>query len=260
MADPTQIHQVLMNLAINARDAMPNGGVLSLQAQNIDIDEHYARMNLEAEIGCFVVLTIADTGIGIPPEVLDRIFEPFFTTKEVGKGTGLGLSTVIGIVKSHGGFVNVYSEPGRGTQVKVYLPASNSVELVSEEVVTLPSGNEELILVVDDEPQIRAVSKTTLELHNYQVLTAGDGVEAIALYAKHHAEIQAVVIDLMMPGMDGVTTIRTLKRINPDIKIIAVSGLSMNDRLVQEVGVTDFLMKPYTAESLLVLLNQRLKP
>lgn len=258
-ADSTQLHQVLMNLTINARDAMLNGGNLVLAAQNITIDEHYARMNLEAKVGRFVAITVADTGVGIAPSIIGRIFEPFFTTKEVGKGTGLGLSTVIGIVKSHGGFVNVYSEVGRGTQVKVFIPALQQTELPASEPVTLPLGNEELILVVDDEAHIREVSKMTLEAYHYQVLTACDGIDAIALYAQHQAKIKAVVIDLMMPEMDGLTAIRALQQLNPQVRIIAVSGLGMNQQLVREVGISDFLLKPYTALDLMVLLNQRLE-
>ncbi len=258
-ADPTQLHQVLMNLAVNARDAMPEGGKLSFTAQNVVIDEHYARMNLEAKVGRFVAITVTDTGTGIPPEVMEHIFEPFFTTKEEGKGTGLGLSTVNGIVRGHGGFVSVYSEARQGTQVRVYIPASPQVETERVEVETLPSGHGELILVVDDEPYIREASQMTLEMYGYRVLKACDGIDAIALYAQHKAEIRGIVIDMMMPAMDGVTTIRTLQRMNPEVKIIAVSGLGVNDRLAREVGVTDFLLKPYTAEDLLVLLNQQLK-
>lgn len=257
-ADATQLHQVLMNLVVNARDAMPEGGKLTLTAENVVVDEHYARMNLEAKVGHFTAITVTDTGTGIPQEAIDHIFEPFFTTKELGKGTGLGLSTVMGIVKGHSGFVNVYSEVGRGTQVRIYIPASQHPEPAPIEPGTLPAGQGELVLVVDDEVHIREASKITLETYGYRVLTACDGIDAIALYAQHQAEIQTVVIDMMMPEMDGITTIRTLKRLNPNIKVIAVSGLGMTDRLVQEVGVTDFLMKPYTAEDLLVLLQQQL--
>lgn len=257
----TQLHQVLMNLCVNARDAMPHGGSLSISAENLSIDENYARMNLDAKVGAYIVITVADTGTGIPPEILDRIFEPFFTTKDLGKGTGLGLSTVIGIIKSHGGFVNVYSEVGRGTQFKLYLPAVEAMETQQEEDLELLVGQGELILVVDDEVTICETTKTTLETYNYKVLTASDGIEAVAVYVQHR-EISVVLIDMMMPSMDGPTTIRTLQKINPLVKIIAVSGLASSDKLTAAAatGVKTFLSKPYTAKELLKTINGVLNP
>ncbi|WP_088242410.1 CBS domain-containing protein, partial [Calothrix rhizosoleniae] len=226
--DVTQIHQVLMNLTVNGRDAMPNGGKLKITAENVIIDANYARMHIDARKGRYVVITVSDTGTGISPEILERVFEPFFTTKEVGRGTGLGLATALGIVKSHDGFVNAYSQVGRGTQFKVYLPACETQATVIEKIEELPCGDGELILVVDDEEAIREISKAILETHNYRVLTASDGIEAIALYAQSQNEIDAVLIDMMMPSMGGKTAIRTLKKINPQVKIIAVSGLVSN--------------------------------
>ena len=208
----TQLHQVLMNLCVNARDAMPNGGILSILAHNFLVDENYARMNLEAKVGTYSVVTVADTGVGIPPEIVDRIFEPFFTTKEVGKGTGLGLSTVLGIIKSHGGFVEVNSTIGKGTQFSVFLPTVNATEPLEETESEIPSGQGELILVVDDEAAIREIDRASLETYYYRVLTAKDGIEAIALYAQHRDEIGLVLIDMIMPTMDGATTIRTLQK------------------------------------------------
>jgi PAS domain S-box-containing protein len=251
--DATQMHQVLMNLCVNARDAMPDGGTLLISGENLLVDENYARMNLDARVGSYVVITVSDTGIGIRPEILDRIFEPFFTTKELGKGTGLGLSTVIGIVKSHGGFINVYSELGRGSQFKIYLPAQDAKEIIEEPEVGLPPGNGELILVVDDEDSIRDITKTSLESYNYKAITASDGIEAIALYAEHRDEISVVLTDMVMPSMDGITTIRTLRKINPAVKIIAVSGLAFSDKVntIYDMGVKAFLSKPYTAKQLL---------
>ncbi|WP_193198105.1 response regulator [Nostoc sp. MG11] len=256
--DSTQIHQVLMNLCVNARDAMPNGGTLKISAENVFFDENYARMNLEAKIGPYVVITVSDAGVGIPAEILDRIFEPFFTTKEVGKGTGLGLSTVIGIIKSHGGFVKVYSEVGNGTRFQVYLPAAEGIEKLSLDSWTLPKGNGELILVVDDEPAIQEITKTSLETHNYQAIIANDGIEAIALYAKHMDEISAVLMDIMLPTLDGLTAIRTLQKINPQVKIIATSGLMSNNKIgtIADIGVTTFLPKPYTVNELLLALQK----
>jgi PAS domain S-box-containing protein len=260
-ADATQLHQVLMNLVVNARDAMPDGGTLGIYAENLFIDEHYAHMNLEAKVGPYIVLTVSDTGVGIPPEILERIFEPFFTTKEVGKGTGLGLSTAMGIIKSHGGFMKVYSEVGRGTQFKVYLSATEGAQQQQAEDMELPKGNGELILVVDDELSIREITEILLEVNNYKVLTATDGIEAIALYAQHKADISVVLMDMMMPEMDGLTTIQTLGKINPYLKIIATSGLTSNDKMAEAAcaGVKAFLSKPYTALELLTTLSSVLK-
>jgi two-component system, cell cycle sensor histidine kinase and response regulator CckA len=257
-ADATQLHQVLMNLCVNARDAMPDGGKLGLAIANQFIDEAYTRMNLDAHVGSYVVITVADTGTGIPTKVIDRIFDPFFTTKEQGKGTGLGLSTVLGIVKGHGGFVQVYSEIGSGTQFKVYLPAISDADPVHEEEQALLPGQQELILIVDDEPLIRQVAQTVLETHNYKTILASDGIEAIAVYAQHKNEISAVLMDMMMPSMDGMTAIRTLQKLNPKINVIATSGLTSNAQLTVERGmeVKAFLPKPYTANDLLDVLQR----
>ncbi len=253
LADATQLHQVLMNLVINARDAMPDGGTLSICAENLIIDEHYARMNLDASVGSYIAITISDTGMGMSEETLERIFEPFFTTKEVGKGTGLGLSTVIGIIKSHGGFVQVYSEVKQGSRFKVYLPSQESGEIQQAESHKMLSGNGELILVVDDEATIREITKMTLEAHNYTVLVAKDGIEAVAVYAQHKHEIALVLMDMMMPEMDGLNTIRVLRKMNSQVKIVAVSGLASRDKVatVMANGVKTFLPKPYTTEELL---------
>ncbi|WP_414586025.1 PAS domain S-box protein [Scytonema sp. PCC 10023] len=257
-ADATQLHQVLMNLTVNARDAMPDGGILEMSAENLWVDESYARMHVDAEVGSYIVITITDTGKGIPPEIMDRIFDPFFTTKEVGKGTGLGLSTVMGIIKSHGGFVNVYSEVGKGSCFQVYLPSSQVTETPAPTDVELPNGHGELILVVDDEVTICQITKSTLESHNYKVLTASDGIEALALYAQYKDEISVVLIDLMMPGMDGSTTILTLQRMNPQVQIIAMSGLMSNWTTPQKrsFGIEYFLSKPFTAQALLSTLRE----
>lgn len=260
--DATQLHQVLMNLCVNARDAMPYGGTLSISAETLFVDENYARMHIDAKAGSYVVISVADTGIGIPPEIVDRIFEPFFTTKEIGKGTGLGLSTVIGIIKSHGGFVNVYSEVGRGTQFKVYLPAAEVAQKPHLEDSQLPRGHGELILIVDDEAAVRDITQTSLQTYNYKALTASDGIEAVALYAEHQDEISLVLTDIMMPSMDGPTTIRTLRKINPQVKIIAVSGLASSDKLAAtaETGVRTLLSKPYTVKELLKTIDGVLHP
>jgi PAS domain S-box-containing protein len=262
LGDATQIHQVLMNLCVNARDAMPEGGKLSIKAENIYLDESYTRMHLEAKPGCYVIITVSDTGTGIPPHIIDKIFEPFFTTKEHGKGTGLGLSTVSGIVRGHGGFINVYSEAERGTQFRVFLPAitMNELHVIEELQPDMPMGEGELVLVVDDEMAIREITKSTLEAYGYRVLTANDGTEAIAQYAQNKDAIQVVVTDMMMPFLDGAATIRALQKINPQVRIIASSGLAENGRHYEasQAGVKIFLPKPYTAEKLLKALAEML--
>ena len=257
-ADATQLHQVLLNLCLNARDAMANGGTITLAIANFFIDENYARMHLDARVGPYVAMTISDTGCGISTENLERIFEPFFTTKELGKGTGLGLSTVLGIVKSHGGFVEVYSEAGSGTCFKIYLPAVEGTENQTFSELEPPPGAGELILVVDDETSILEITKTSLETYNYQALIARDGIEAIALFARHGHEIKAVLIDLMMPNLDSMTTIRTLQKLNPQVPIVVMSGLASNE-VLSKAASTDiqaFLAKPFTAWELLNTLQK----
>ncbi|MFB2772094.1 ATP-binding protein [Pelatocladus sp. BLCC-F211] len=252
-ADPTQIHQVLMNLCVNARDAMANGGILTISAENFRVDENYTRINLEANVGDYVVITVSDTGCGIPQDVLERIFEPFFTTKELGKGTGLGLATVIGIIKNHGGFVNVFSQVGKGSQFQLYLRAIDTSVTGEVDDFQMDLGNGELILVVDDEALVRDVAKTSLEEFNYRVLIASDGVEAFSLYVEHKDEISVVLMDIQMPSIDGLNTIRVLQRMNPKVKIIAISGLKSNQKLLETAGihVQAFLPKPYTIKELL---------
>jgi PAS domain S-box-containing protein len=259
-ADATQMHQVLMNLCVNARDAMPEGGQISIRAENTVVDESYSRMHIEAKAGRFVMVTVADTGPGMPPGVQSRIFEPFFTTKEMTKGTGLGLSTALTIVKSHGGFINVYSEIHKGSQFALYLPALDSPGAVETSVLQtdLPLGNGELILVVDDEESIREITRGTLETFGYKVLTASDGTEALALYADKKNEIAVVLTDMVMPFMDGPSTIRALQKMNSEVRIIAASGFTAGHRSGESSleGVKVFLGKPYTAEKLLKALAQ----
>ncbi|MDX1950534.1 MAG: PAS domain S-box protein [Verrucomicrobiota bacterium] len=264
LGDPTQVHQIFMNLLVNARDAMPHGGRLQLDAQNTFIDESYARMQPDAKAGPYVVITVADTGTGIPPGLLPKIFEPFFTTKEVGKGTGLGLSTALGIVKSHNGFLTVYSEMGKGTSFKVHFPAAESSwdNTLVQEKTELPRGSNELILVVDDEEPIREIIKVTLEGNGYRVITAGDGTEAVALFAEKKSEINLVIADIAMPYMDGPATMRALRKLDPKARFMAVSGLMENDKLaeIRDLGQVEFLGKPFTTEQILIKLHRILHP
>ncbi|MDZ8188920.1 MAG: response regulator [Nostoc sp. ChiSLP02] len=255
ISDATHLHQLMMNLVVNARDAMPRGGQIRICAENMFIDKQYARMNLDARVGPYIMITVADTGVGMPPEILDRIFEPFFTTKEIGKGTGLGLSTVRGIIQSHGGFITVASQVGKGTEFKVYLPAVEVAKTPLDEDLELLKGNGESILVVDDEIGILETTKISLEIYNYRVLTASDGIEAIAMYAQYEDEISVVLMDMMMPAMDGATAISTLQKMNSQVKIVAVSGLNVNDKLIKIPGIKKFIPKPYTTKELLQTLH-----
>jgi signal transduction histidine kinase/CheY-like chemotaxis protein len=258
--DATQLHQVLMNLCVNARDVIPDGGLLRISAENLLIDEDYAHINIDAKVGPYIIITVSDTGTGIPPSILGRIFEPFFTTKEHGTGTGLGLSTALGIVKSHGGFITVYSEVGKGTAFKVYLPAITTAETLKaqEHQHELPVGHGETILIVDDEDQILELTQKTLETHGYRVITANNGEDAIELYKQNREIIKLVLMDMMMPVMEGQESIRVIRDFNPEVKIIAVSGLAEKDKLnkIADSHVNAFLPKPYTAEKLLKTIHE----
>jgi two-component system, cell cycle sensor histidine kinase and response regulator CckA len=247
--DSTQVLQVLLNLGLNARDAMPGGGTLTIHAENVDIDAQYANMNAGAVPGAYVMLSVSDTGTGIPPEALDQIFDPFFSTKQAGAGTGLGLATARSIVKNHGGFINVYSEPG-ATVFKVYLPALYETASDREENAPPPSvsGNGELVLVVDDEMAIRDVTAATLESFGYRVLTASDGSEGIALYARN-SDIAVVITDMLMPVLDGPTTIRALRKLNPNVRIIGMSGYTR--QRTSGPAPDMMLQKPFRAADLL---------
>ncbi|MDB6117956.1 MAG: sensory box protein [Verrucomicrobiaceae bacterium] len=261
--DHTQLHQVLLNLCVNARDAMPMGGELMVSARHIEVDDHYAAMNPGAAPRLYVLIKVLDSGTGMPREVIDKIFDPFFTTKDLGKGTGLGLSTVLAIVKSHGGFLNVYSEPGKGTTFSIYLPANLEAGGHGEAVPEgrCPRGNDELVLIVDDEAAVRTIAQQTLENYGYRVLVAADGAEAISLYSRHHDEIAAVLTDMMMPVMDGPATIQVIQQLNPKVKIIAASGLASEGGAARAtaMGVKHVLLKPYTAQAILTILQEVLE-
>ncbi|MBI1807102.1 MAG: response regulator [Ignavibacteria bacterium] len=258
--DSTQLHQVFLNLCVNARDAMPSGGMLTLEAKNASLDENFARFHSGAKAGPYVVFTVSDTGTGIPITITNKIFDPFFTTKEIGKGTGLGLSTALGIVKSHGGFIDMYSEIGKGTRFAIYLPSAESAQVsgVESKQEAVPLGQGELILVVDDEASIREIAKMTLEAHGYRVMLAQNGIDAITLFRQEQKDIDLVITDMAMPLLDGPSTIRELRKINPDVKIIGASGLTSGEDLMTSAvpNVDTFLSKPYTAEELLKSLGK----
>lgn len=262
-ADATQIHQVLVNLIVNARDAMPNGGEITIQIENMELDEQYITMSPEASPGPHVCISVTDSGSGITREALDRIFDPFYTTKEIGQGTGLGLSTVLGIVKSHSGHINVYSELGKGTVFKVLLPAQpTGSPTVPAPAAMLPRGQGQLILVIDDEQAVRTMTRQTLEAFGYRVLTAPDGAAGLSIFVENQDEIDVVITDMMMPVMDGYATIQALYRLKPQLQIIAASGLAANGMVAKAagVGVQHFLVKPYTAEAMLKLLGSLFQP
>lgn len=253
--DATHLHQVLMNLVVNARDAMPYGGKLTISAQNLVVDESYTRLNLDASVGSYIRITVKDTGTGMSTEIADRIFEPFFTTKEMGKGTGLGLSTVRGIVKAHGGFIDVVSKVDEGTEFNVFLPTVEAFIPPRIEALHPSNGNTEWILVVDDEAEILETTRISLETYNYRVLTANSGIDAITLCTQHNHKIAAALVDMMMPSMDGLATIQALQKIDPHIKSIAVSGFVSNDKLREASGIKNFIAKPYTIQELLQMLQ-----
>ncbi|MBS0633598.1 MAG: response regulator [Verrucomicrobia bacterium] len=261
-ADMTQLHQVLLNLCVNARDAMPAGGRIELGLANVVLDENYAAMNPDSRPGPHVIVSVADTGTGIPPDIRNKIFEPFFTTKPQGAGTGLGLSTTAAIVKGHSGFINVYSEVGKGTQIKVYLPAQPALgtPAAAPEVVELPWGRGETVLVADDEDSIGLLTQSTLERYGYKTLHARNGAEAIALFAAANPPVDIVLTDMAMPIMDGPSTIIALRRINPRVRVIGASGLGSNSKFAHAVGagLEHFLHKPFTADSLLQIVRRAL--
>lgn len=263
-ANPTQIHQVLLNLCVNARDAMPTGGSLKLRAENVVLDEIGVSAIPGARPGAWLVLSVQDSGTGIPPAVLARIWEPFFTTKEAGKGTGLGLSTVRGIVETHRGFISVQSEEGKGTLFRVFLPAAEGAmgEPTLPSTLAVPRGNGELLLMVDDEVNIRDVTTTMLSRHGYRVIAARDGTEALALFAPRSQEISLMITDLNMPRLDGAAIASVVRRLNPAVKILAASGLGSGAKpnTVTPAFADAFLSKPFNMETLLAAVHRLLHP
>jgi PAS domain S-box-containing protein len=263
LGDPTQMHQILLNLCVNARDAMPQGGTLTLSARNVLLDQPAQDDNARRQSGPHVAIEVADTGTGMGPEVLAKIFTPFFTTKPVGQGTGLGLSTVRDIARNHGGFVEVRSQSGQGSRFTVYIPApeGQTAEVAAVDSPPISLGGGELILVADDEQSILKLAKHILETHGYRVLAASDGREALAIFSRHRAAIRAVIIDLMMPHLDGPSAIKVLRSHDPGLPILAVSGTSPNDDPISgnQCGDVSFLLKPFTVQSLLQAINAALR-
>ncbi|EDY19307.1 multi-sensor hybrid histidine kinase [Chthoniobacter flavus Ellin428] len=265
LGDSTQLHQVLLNLCVNARDAMPGGGTLTLSVENADIDEYHAATQPDAVAGRYVVLTVADTGCGIPATLRERIYDPFFTTKEQGKGTGLGLATTLSIVRSHGGFISLTSQEGAGTTFRVYVPVSDVIRPMAEAPADDKKrdlrGHGELILVVDDEAPILSVMRQALESFGYRVLAAVDGADGVRVYAKHQNEIKAVITDMVMPVMDGPAMIGVLKKLSPAIKVIATTGMTSNVSIeaIRRLGVERIISKPCAAKAVLVALREVLE-
>lgn len=264
--DATHLHQVLMNLCVNARDAMPEGGELRLTAQNQVVDESCAGMSQETKPGRYVCFTVSDTGLGMAPALIDRIFEPFFTTKAVGKGSGLGLAAVHGIVRSHEGFLRVSSEVGRGSQFMVFLPATSATGItVADAPRTVVSrGQGEWILVVDDEQSMREVAANVLTHNGYRVLVAADGTEGLAQFMQHRQTIALVLSDLMMPVMDGLDMIRSIRQLDTTARIMVSTGLFIGTDMspqveeLKQMGITSFLQKPYNSRMLLAAVHQAL--
>jgi CheY-like chemotaxis protein len=259
-ADPTQLEQVIMNLVVNASDAMPEGGSLTVETQNVELDEIYAT---DVTPGHYVMLVVSDTGIGMDASTVSKIFEPFFTTKEAGKGTGLGLATTYAVVSQLGGHIRVYSEPGHGTAFKIYLPRETAEEGAgNEEKAPIRSQRSstasQTILLVEDEDIVRRAIRRTLEQHGYQVLEAADGESGLAAAAAHEGELHAVVTDLMMPGMNGRTFIDLLHAARTGFRVVFMSGYT--DETVNQRGLVDsthtFLQKPFSGGQLAKVLNE----
>jgi len=250
LGDPTQLHQVLLNLCVNARDAMPHGGKLVLEAESHEVDAVYASSIPDARPGQYVALRVRDTGTGISPEILDRIFDPFFTTKGPDKGTGLGLATVLGIVKGHGGFVLVYSQPGQGSTFTFYLPADRARSGL--EPMAKPAeefrGQGETVLLVDDEVDVREIGSAVLKKLNFKPVTATDGADGLVRAVQYGADLRAVIVDQHMPIMDGLAFVRALRRILPELPIVVASGWldETTGKEFKALGVPLHLDKPYT--------------
>ncbi len=258
MVDPGQIEQVLMNLAANARDAMPDGGMLSICTDTVELDAHYVKGHDMEKPGRYALISVTDTGRGMDEKTQQKIFEPFFTTKEVGKGTGLGLSIVFGIIKQHGGNITVYSEPGKGTTFKIYLPLIEAkIEVTKETEIILPKGGQETILLAEDNEDVRVLLKKVLEENGYKVIDAVDGEEAINKFKENKDSIQLIIIDVIMPKKSGKEAIDEIRKIRPDVKVLFTSGYTsdiISKKGILEEGM-DFISKPVTPHSILTKIR-----
>jgi len=252
--DPTQVDQVVINLAVNARDAMPKGGKLAIRTANTLLDEQFARTRLGSKPGPYVLLSVSDTGVGMDKRALDHLFEPFFTTKGPGEGTGLGLAMAYGIVKQHGGHILCSSEPSEGTTFDIYFPALVSKEEADDlSALPLPKGGQETILLVEDEDLIRELGKRILEKAGYQVLTAVSGREALDIYNKNKGKVALVILDVIMPEMGGSQCLEELLKINPAVKVVVTTGYASDGPTTTalQAGAKAFTDKPYETRQLL---------
>ena len=248
-ADPIQMEQILMNLAVNSRDAMPDGGRLVFETKNVILDEEYFKTHPAAMPGEYVMLSIADTGCGMDKETIEHIYEPFFTTKEVGKGTGLGLAMVYGIVESHGGYITSYSKPNEGTTFRIYYPVLQSdIEVQASEEAEELQGGSETILLVDDEEAVLDIAKSMMERFGYTTITAENGEDAIEIFKKSNPYPDLVILDVGMPGMGGHKCLIELLKIYPDLKVIIASGYPENGKVEKTIkaGAAGFVAKPYS--------------
>lgn len=264
MGDATQVHQVLLNLCVNARDAMPNGGAIALRAINVTLDTGSTVGCIDARPGNYVCLSVEDTGTGIPPEIVDRIFDPFFTTKEIGQGTGLGLATVSGIVRGHGGFICVKSKVNEGAAFQLYLPASRQTvnETAPSEPLPAGRGDGELILIVDDEPAVRESVQRTLESSGYRVITAAHGTEGMAIFSERQVDLRAILTDMMMPSKNGPELVRFVRSVNPKLPILGMTGLPDRKGVngMDHLELETMLIKPFASDQLLNALQTALHP
>ena len=260
-ADPGQIEQVLMNLCANARDAMPDGGRLVIETENVTVDTEYVQTHPWAREGRYVLLSVSDTGIGMEPDIIGRIFDPFFTTKEEGQGTGLGLAGAYGIIKQHEGMIQVYSEPGHGTTFKVYLPIVDRLaRTVGKKIEGRVVGGNETVLLAENEASIRQLIEHVLRRAGYTVLPAADGEEAVAIFLARPGEIDLVISDMIMPHKTGQMVYHEVREIRPDIPFIFTSGYNANglSREIESARKSAFIQKPFDVSSLLRVIRQLL--
>jgi CheY-like chemotaxis protein len=260
-ASPNQIDQIILNLAINAKDAMPNGGTLSFHTSNVDLDEEFCQTRIGLKPGPYVLLKVSDNGVGISRDNVKHVFEPFFTTKKPGEGSGLGLSTVFGVVSMHRGWVEIESSPGQGAQIFIYFPASGHEPTFKTDTESIkPKGGSETILIVDDEAPVRKLVKSILEKAGYSVLTASNGKEALEIYSRHGSDIALVVLDLIMPEMGGDTCLERLHTMDPNVRTLIMSGFGMDEKkekLLQEKQVR-LVSKPFDMIDFLNVVRQTL--